>query len=107
MDAAIEVRGLTKSYGSFEAVENLVVRVQTESGLTGWGCAAPDGQVTGETVEGNLDALREVLFPALHQPGESTVEELLRKVGEAAPEEALLLLAEHGLDDSFPIRVLK
>jgi L-alanine-DL-glutamate epimerase-like enolase superfamily enzyme len=73
------------AYGSFEAVENLVVRVQTESGLRGWGCAAPDSHVTGETVEGNLGALREVLFPALHQSGESTVEELLRKIREGAP----------------------
>ncbi len=89
------------AYGSFEAVENLVVRLQTESGLTGWGCAAPDSHVTGETLEGNLDALREVLFPALQQSGESTVEELLRKIGEEAPRDpaarAAVDLALHDL----------
>ena len=73
------------SYGSFDAVENVVVRVETESGLAGWGCAAPDPHVTGESIEGNLDALRELLVPALRQSREATVEELLREVGEAAP----------------------
>ena len=72
------------AYGSFEAVENLVLRLQTESGQTGWGCAAPDSHVTGETLEGNLVALREVLLPALQQSGESPVEELLRKIGKEA-----------------------
>jgi L-alanine-DL-glutamate epimerase-like enolase superfamily enzyme len=73
------------AYGSFETAENAVVRLQTESGLTGWGCAAPDSHVTGETVEGNLDALREVLLPVLRQSGESRVEALLGKIAQQAP----------------------
>jgi L-alanine-DL-glutamate epimerase-like enolase superfamily enzyme len=89
------------AYGSFETVENLVVRVQTDAGLTGWGCAAPDSHVTGETIEGNLEALRGVLVPALHQSGRSSFEEMLRKVGETAAENpaarAALDLALHDL----------
>jgi len=89
------------AYAGFDAVENAVVRVETESGLTGWGCAAPDAHVTGETVEGNLDALREGLVPALQRSGKSSFEELLRLVGEAAPEHpaarAALDLALHDL----------
>jgi len=77
--------GYQLAYGSFGAVENLVVRLETESGLTGWGCAAPDGHVTGESIEGNLDALREVLAPALRGSGPSSVEELLLEVAAAAP----------------------
>jgi L-alanine-DL-glutamate epimerase-like enolase superfamily enzyme len=73
------------AYASFGTAENLVVRLETESGLTGWGCAAPDGHVTGESIEGNLDALREVLAPALRRSGPSSVEELLREVAGAAP----------------------
>jgi L-alanine-DL-glutamate epimerase-like enolase superfamily enzyme len=73
------------AYARFDAVENLVVRIGTECGLTGWGCAAPDTYVTGETVEGNLGALREALAPALQRAGESAVEELLHGVAELAP----------------------
>ncbi len=93
--------GYELAYGSFEAVENAVVRVETESGLIGWGCAAPDSHVTGETVEGNLDALRDALVPTLHRSGEATVEELLCRVEEAAPKEpaarAAVDLALHDL----------
>jgi L-alanine-DL-glutamate epimerase-like enolase superfamily enzyme len=93
--------GYEVAYASFGAIENLVVRLETDSGLTGWGCAAPDAHVTGETIEGNLDALREVLVPALRPSGKSTVEELLREVAEAAPKDpaarAAVDLALHDL----------
>jgi L-alanine-DL-glutamate epimerase-like enolase superfamily enzyme len=93
--------GYELAYGSFGAVENLVVRLDTESGLTGWGCAAPDGHVTGETIEGNLEALREVLAPALRGSGQSGAGELLREVAEEAPRDpaarAAVDLALHDL----------
>jgi L-alanine-DL-glutamate epimerase-like enolase superfamily enzyme len=89
------------AYGSFDAIENLVVRVETESGLVGWGCAAPDPHVTGESIEGNLEALREVLAPALRRSREFTVEKLLRELAEAAPRDpaarAAVDLALHDL----------
>ena len=89
------------AYASFDAVENAVIRLETASGLTGWGCAAPDRHVTGETVEDNLDALREALAPALLRSGRSTVEHLLRAVAEAAPKDpaarAAVDLALHDL----------
>jgi L-alanine-DL-glutamate epimerase-like enolase superfamily enzyme len=89
------------AYTRIDSVENLVVRVETGSGLTGWGCAAPDPYVTGETIEGNLEALREVLAPALLQSGESATQELLCQVAEAAPKDpaarAAVDLALHDL----------
>jgi L-alanine-DL-glutamate epimerase-like enolase superfamily enzyme len=89
------------AYTRFEAVENAVVRVDTESGLTGWGCAAPDGHVTGESVAGNLEVLREALVPELRRAGESTVGKMLRRIEEAAPDDpaarAALDLALHDL----------
>jgi L-alanine-DL-glutamate epimerase-like enolase superfamily enzyme len=93
--------GYDLAYARFDAAENAVVRVQTRSGLTGWGCAAPDPHVTGETVEGDLGALREVLIPELQGAGESSVGTLLAKVGSLAPEEpaarAAVDLALHDL----------
>ncbi len=101
------------AYTQIDSVENLVVRVETGSGLTGWGCAAPDPHVTGETIEGNLEALRELLTPALLQSGESTARELLRRVTQAAPSQpaarAALDLALHdlwGKQRGVPIQVL-
>ncbi len=101
------------AYTQIDSVENLVVRVETGSGLTGWGCAAPDPYVTGETIEGNLEALRELLTPALLQSGESTARELLRRVTQAAPSQpaarAALDLALHdlwGKQRGVPIQVL-
>ncbi len=89
------------AYATFETIGNLVVRVETESGLVGWGCAAPDPHVTGESVEGNLDALREVLVPALRRSREFSVKQLLDDLAEAVPEDpasrAAVDLALHDL----------
>jgi L-alanine-DL-glutamate epimerase-like enolase superfamily enzyme len=74
------------AYATFETIGNLVVRVETESGLVGWGSASPDPHVTGESVEGNLDALREVLVPALRRSRGSSVEQHLGAIAEAVPE---------------------
>jgi L-alanine-DL-glutamate epimerase-like enolase superfamily enzyme len=101
------------AYGRFAAAENLVVRLETDGGLVGWGCAAPDRQVTGETVEGNLEALRDELAPALRRAGEATVEVLLRAVAGAAPRDpaarAALDLALHdlwGRQRGLPVQAL-
>jgi L-alanine-DL-glutamate epimerase-like enolase superfamily enzyme len=89
------------AYASFDVIENLVVRIETESGLIGWGCAGPDPHVTGENVAGNLDALREVLVPTLRRSRGSSAEQLLRELAEAVPEEpaarAAVDLALHDL----------
>jgi L-alanine-DL-glutamate epimerase-like enolase superfamily enzyme len=52
------------SYGTFPAVESVLVRLETETGTTGWGEGTPDPHVTGETFGGVLAALR-VMAPAL------------------------------------------
>lgn len=89
------------AYASFDTIENLVVRVETDSGLLGWGCAAPDPHVTGESIEGNLEVLREELAPALCRSRESTLEKLLGDLAEAAPKDpaarAAVDLALHDL----------
>lgn len=40
------------SYAAMEEVLNLIIRIETQDGMTGWGCCAPDPVVTGETIEG-------------------------------------------------------
>jgi L-alanine-DL-glutamate epimerase-like enolase superfamily enzyme len=55
----------TIAYETVDRVTNLMVRMDTSSGLTGFGCAAPDEPVTGETPEGTLRALEEAVAPAI------------------------------------------
>lgn len=50
----------TVAYQTFDKAENVFVRLETSSGITGYGCAAPEKEVTGETVQSvisNLDSI--------------------------------------------------
>jgi L-alanine-DL-glutamate epimerase-like enolase superfamily enzyme len=55
----------TIAYETVEHVQNVFVRVVTNRKLVGYGCAAPDEQVTGETAKSALAAVRDVADPAL------------------------------------------
>ena len=53
---------------AYEAVEsacNVLVRVETDGGVVGFGCAAPDQPVTGETAETVEAAISNVVEPVL------------------------------------------
>jgi len=52
------------SYGTFPELATVLVRVETDGGLTGWGEGTPDPHVTGETFEGVVATLCH-LAPAL------------------------------------------
>lgn len=54
------------SYETVESATNVFLRLETSSGLVGWGCAAPDHAVTGETPESVLARFRDVVEPSLH-----------------------------------------
>lgn len=54
------------SYESVEKTVNIFLRIETDQGLTGFGCAAPDEAVTGETPEAVLRVLRDTAEPVLH-----------------------------------------
>ena len=55
----------TIAYETVDRVANVLLRLDLDVGLTGFGCAAPDLAVTGETPEGVLTALRDVAEPVL------------------------------------------
>lgn len=50
----------TIAYETISAVENVLVQLITDGGVSGWGCAAPDEGVTGETVEACVASLEAV-----------------------------------------------
>ena len=41
----------TIAYETVSKTSNIILKLTTDTGLTGWGCAAPDPEVTGETAE--------------------------------------------------------
>ena len=55
----------TIAYETVDHATNIFLRVETNTGLNGFGCAAPDEAVTGETPEGVLKAAEECILPAM------------------------------------------
>lgn len=55
----------TIAYDSITAAPNLLVRIETDNGLIGWGNAAPDAFVTGETIAQAEVLLTTTIMPAL------------------------------------------
>jgi L-alanine-DL-glutamate epimerase-like enolase superfamily enzyme len=53
----------TIAYETVVAAENILVRVRDERGRSGFGVAAPDEAVTGETLEASARAIDEVIRP--------------------------------------------
>jgi L-alanine-DL-glutamate epimerase-like enolase superfamily enzyme len=55
----------TIAYERIDSVTNIFLRVETDRGIIGYGCAAPDLQVTGETPESVLHVCDDFLKPEL------------------------------------------
>jgi len=53
------------AYETIESATNVFLRVLTDRGIVGYGCAGPDVSVTGETPESVLQACGDVLEPVL------------------------------------------
>lgn len=50
----------TIAYQTIESTTNVFLRIETNRGIVGYGCAAPDQEITGETTESVLTALNDV-----------------------------------------------
>lgn len=55
----------TIAYEEISQAVNVFLRAETDSGLVGWGCAAPDMEVTAETPEMTAKAFKDVIEPYL------------------------------------------
>ncbi|MCG6911953.1 MAG: dipeptide epimerase [Deltaproteobacteria bacterium] len=54
------------AYEAVASATNVFLRVDTDNGLTGYGCAAPDASVTGETPESVIEVGNGVVEPAIY-----------------------------------------
>jgi len=55
------------AYEQIESATNIFLRIETNSGINGYGCAAPDKQVTGETPETVIKIYNDVIKPVLNR----------------------------------------
>jgi L-alanine-DL-glutamate epimerase-like enolase superfamily enzyme len=55
----------TIAYETAYETTNVFLRLETSQGISGFGCAAPDPHVTGETPAGVLEALENALWPSI------------------------------------------
>lgn len=69
IDVFLQTFGLknpyTIAYDAIATAQNLIVRIETQNGCIGWGNAAPDPHVTGETMALAEDILTTKLAPAI------------------------------------------
>jgi L-alanine-DL-glutamate epimerase-like enolase superfamily enzyme len=55
----------TIAYETVHAARNVFLRMETNNGLSGYGCAAPDETVTGETPESVVQVLEDEIAPSI------------------------------------------
>ncbi len=55
----------TIAYETVETAVNVFIRIETDRGITGYGCSAPDLQITGEDPDGVIEAVTVIAEPIL------------------------------------------
>lgn len=55
----------TIAYERIEKTTNIFIRIDTDKDIIGFGCAAPDKQITGETPENMLQTLNDIVLPGI------------------------------------------
>ncbi|MGA1871292.1 MAG: mandelate racemase/muconate lactonizing enzyme family protein [bacterium] len=53
------------AYESIDTAINVFIRIETNQGYSGYGCAGPDEQITGDNAEKVLADIRDCVYPAI------------------------------------------
>ncbi|MBD3232324.1 MAG: dipeptide epimerase [candidate division Zixibacteria bacterium] len=92
----------TIAYETINSTENIFVRIETNKGVIGYGCAAPDFAVTGETALGVAKDCIDVVEPALKGSDPLRIAFLLDKIkSELADRPSSLALIDIALHDTM------
>ncbi|HEV8701265.1 MAG TPA: dipeptide epimerase [Candidatus Polarisedimenticolia bacterium] len=70
---------------TYTTADNILLKVDTSDGRTGFGCAAPAAEVTGETAAAALLALQDRLLPLLRESDAADPAGFARRARDAAP----------------------
>ncbi|MCB2219551.1 MAG: dipeptide epimerase [Bacteroidetes bacterium] len=70
----------TIAYETFDSASNVLIILKTDKGITGFGCAAPAPEVTGETEKDVLLKTAEVLEPILKNADPLRLSYLIEKI---------------------------
>ncbi|MFN0108025.1 MAG: mandelate racemase/muconate lactonizing enzyme family protein [Blastocatellia bacterium] len=81
------------AYEALDVAPNIIVRIELANGLVGWGNAAPDEHVTGETADGVERTLNEKLKPFLIEQDASRIEWLWPQLCQLAPNQPTAVAA--------------
>jgi L-alanine-DL-glutamate epimerase-like enolase superfamily enzyme len=81
------------AYEATETAPNIIVRVELENGLAGWGNAAPDEHVTGETAEGVERTINQIFRPLLIGQDALRIERLWSQLRVLAPKQPAAIAA--------------
>ena len=57
--------GYTIAYESIDSASNIILKIHTSDGITGYGCAAPDKEITHESAEEVIQAIKRFVIPLL------------------------------------------
>lgn len=91
----------TIAYETVTHSTNVVLKINTDKGLTGWSCAAPDKYVTGETADEVMTYVRQYIEPMIvgHSPFQMMrfVHELKQQIPTANATVAMLDIGLHDL----------
>lgn len=75
----------TIAYETVSHTTNIILKLDTRTGLTGWGCAAPDKEVTGETPEEVISNIEKVVIGLLKKQSPFQIAKITHQLKQLLP----------------------
>lgn len=75
----------TIAYETVSKATNIILKVDTDKGITGWGCASPDKEVTGETPENVIYNIEKFVLELLQDQSPFQMVKTMHLLKQAVP----------------------